>query len=240
MLGGSLAALSAGIIHAVSLRSAADVVVALLFLMNATIGAFMLLMAVTGFVDLVRGARLLVLGPHSFMDRRQCREAIAWSNVSYAKVTYTRWGFAGVYLKLRHPVKACHNPFRIGTMFALWRRRADELHVSIIFLNWSGHDIAHTILALVKRHGGATDLGSPDPWRDWLNARAFGSTTAKHALKRRLSLLRLWQRAFRATMRWAVQTAPAQYIRPADNHSPRPPASLRSAHPAPIRQRFAA
>jgi hypothetical protein len=172
LLGGSLAALSSMAVHAVTLRSAGDVFVASLLLLTAAFSVFFLLTVITGFVDLVRGSRLLVLGGASFLDRRQCRQPILWSDVSHARVTYTRWGFAGVHLKLRRPIEACHNPFRIGTTFALWRRHPDELHVSIIFLNWSGHDIAHTILALVKLHGGGTDLGSPDPWRDWLNAKA--------------------------------------------------------------------
>lgn len=103
----------------------------------------------------------LYLDAAGITDHRSFGRAIPWKDVAHARIRYTRAGFGAVTLQLTQPVAARHNPFRVGTLGFLWRRRADELHVPLLSLNVGDRRLALTIATLVKLHGGEIDAIHP-------------------------------------------------------------------------------
>jgi hypothetical protein len=127
----------------------------------AAVGLCSIGAALTAFTDAHRRGSLLVLSDASLWDRRSIAAPLAWADIGYAKVEYTRGGVAGVRLKLRRTVEACHNPFRLGTLGFSWWRRPDELHVSVMGLRQKPRIIALVIVEMVLRNGGSADTRHP-------------------------------------------------------------------------------
>lgn len=103
----------------------------------------------------------LFLDAAGITDHRSFDRAIPWKDISHARIRYTRAGFGAVTLQLRHPVAARHNPFRLGTLGFLWRRRPVELHVPLLSLTVGDRRLALTVATLVKLHGGEIDAFHP-------------------------------------------------------------------------------
>lgn len=110
--------------------------------------------------DLLRGSPLLVLDADGFRDIR-LRHAIAWSDVRRARIVVLHnFGLSGVELRLRHPIGARHNGFRLGAILDFFRRQPDRVYVPVLLLNVKRHTITQAITTLVQRHGG--EIVSPD------------------------------------------------------------------------------
>jgi hypothetical protein len=114
--------------------------------------------AATLVIDCARTPPAVVITAEGLYDRRVRDEIISWSDVIHAQA----WpGQPALSLRLRRDVKARHNPFRFGPACRKWRRRANEVHISVLFLTVSPHDLVLCITTLVRRHGCTVewDLG---------------------------------------------------------------------------------
>lgn len=103
----------------------------------------------------------LVLDVDGLTDHRLLDRTIRWSEIAHARVRYSNSDFAAVTLRLRHPIAARHNPFRLGTLGFAWRRRPNELHIALLSLTIPARRLALTIATLVKVHGGGVDAVHP-------------------------------------------------------------------------------
>jgi len=117
--------------------------------------------ALTAIVDDSRRYPVLVIDEPGIWDKRSVQAPLAWSDTAHAKVVYTKVGVAGVQLKLRHTIEASHNPFRLGTLGFSWRRRPDELYVSVMGLDAKPRLLALAITTMVQRNGGAIATKHP-------------------------------------------------------------------------------
>ena len=91
--------------------------------------------------DRMKEAPLLILDAEGLLDGRSLQTIIPWSQIANAKIYVqgVTWGYAALRLKLRAPIDARHNPFRVGTpWFYAWRRRPDEIWVPVLRLGRSG------------------------------------------------------------------------------------------------------
>jgi hypothetical protein len=137
-----------------SLRSPKEVAICAIFLPVAAMGIVLAGAAATLLIDLARASPLVVVTSDGLYDRRVLDEMIPWSDVVHAQP----WpGYTAMALRLRRDVNARHNPFRFGPACRKWRRRPNELYISVRFLTVSPHDLAHCIATLVQRHGGKVD-----------------------------------------------------------------------------------
>jgi hypothetical protein len=184
---GSLFHVAAGLIGALFLFGAAAMLVAgpafwlrstrdalifvAMFPFTAVMGLCSGAAALTAALDLTRSFPLMVLEEDTLLDKRLMRRPIPWSDVRRAKFTYTGGGVGGVHLQLRRTVEAFQNPFRLGTLGFYWRRRGDELHISVMTLDLTPHTLAHAIAALVRRHGGEADTDPPPLGWTWHASR---------------------------------------------------------------------
>jgi len=68
--------------------------------------------------DRMKEAPLLILDAEGLLDRRSLQTIIPWSQIANAKIYVqgVTWGYAALRLKLRAPIDARHNPFRVGTV----------------------------------------------------------------------------------------------------------------------------
>src|SRR5262249_48041250 len=106
---------------------------------------------------------VIVLSCTGLYDRRLLARELPWSDIERATITYGRGGISGVLLRLRKPLDAWHNPFRLGTLGFVLRRRSWGLYVGLMPLDEGGYRLAHCIARLVKRHGGeaVTEFSHP-------------------------------------------------------------------------------
>ena len=111
-----------------------------IWLVIAFTGAFLTLLHRTS------DSPLLILTAEGLLDRRLYNNVIQGGRGA---------GWIAVRLKLRHPLAARPNLFRIGTPLSAWRRRPDELYVPILNLTVRPHTLAQTIKTMVERAGGA-------------------------------------------------------------------------------------
>lgn len=104
--------------------------------------------------DFLRDGPLLIIDAVGLWDRRATGQTIPWSDISRAEIISIR-GNISVRLKLHRPMQAHRSPFRFSAMPSkLFNTPDDELNVSVRFLSIRPYILAHSILALVKRHGG--------------------------------------------------------------------------------------
>lgn len=103
--------------------------------------------------DLTRRRPILLIDERGLWDRRSADQPLLWSDVASAKALRARGEYAAVDLRLRRPFAARRRPRSPATLRYLFRRRADELIVSLEFLRDS-RSLALVIAELVKRHGG--------------------------------------------------------------------------------------
>lgn len=111
--------------------------------------------ALTALRDAFRPFPIIEIDERGFKDARSFERPIPWDFVTEVTPRMTRGAsVAGVHLRLRHAVEARHNPLRPGTLGFQWRRRPDELYVSLMMLRPGPETLANAIMALVRRHGG--------------------------------------------------------------------------------------
>jgi hypothetical protein len=118
-------------------------------------GAVAIGAALTALCDAFRPSPVIEIDERGFKDARSFERPIPWDVVTEVTPRMTRGAsVAGVHLRLRHTVAARHNPLRPGTLGFQWRRRPDELYVSLMMLRPGPETLANAIMALVRRHGG--------------------------------------------------------------------------------------
>lgn len=111
--------------------------------------------------DRLRGPALLRVDATGVLDRRALERTIAWSEIASARLYFLKGTVGAVRLKLRHAVKARHNPFRRGALFFGWRLQPNEVHMPVVDLDVRARTVALAILKLVELNGGKIETSYP-------------------------------------------------------------------------------
>lgn len=105
--------------------------------------------------------RKLIIRMDGLIDQRASAPLVPWQDIDHAKLSFDRTGIAAVTLRLRRPIAARHNPFRIGTFLHKWSRAPAELHVPLAFMSVNRRRLGIVIMMLVKNNGGTVDYNTP-------------------------------------------------------------------------------
>lgn len=108
---------------------------------------------ITCLLDALRRGPALVVSAAGLVDRRQ-RATLAWSDVRRATLNSRA---TAVILELARPIDRRHNPFRIGLLGQVRRRRPLRLDVPITSLDASAHVVGQLINALATKHGAGAE-----------------------------------------------------------------------------------
>lgn len=104
---------------------------------------------ITCLLDALRRGPALVVSATGLVDHRQ-RATLAWSDVRRATPNSRA---TAVILELARPIDRRHNPFRIGLLGVVRRRRPLRLDVPITSLDERAHVVGQLIIALATKHG---------------------------------------------------------------------------------------
>ncbi len=114
-------------------------------------------------VDRFGSRQNLIISGAGLEDQRTQSGVILWTNVNRVKFYYSRNGIDAVRLSLKEGVHERINIFRVGSLFHLWRRTPNEIHIPLRLLDNKARRLAIAIAVLSERHGSSTDYNTVVP-----------------------------------------------------------------------------